>query len=176
MFRTFSPEAFLWLVQAPISPRRKGAGLCGPIARHSSAADAMKRLILASKAPFSLMSPRPRGNVLIATVIAHYQGTYQPQVPTTGRAFTAALAALLTPLALTTSSRGVLQMLRSIAWIAASLLVCLSAGHCRAGTLSGSKRAVATSCAKTISFRRTSSPFGRSSFERRRCTRDEKKF
>jgi len=73
MFRTFSPEAFLWLVQAPISPRREGAGLCGPIARYSSAADAMKRLILASKAPFSLMSPRPRGNVLIATVIGHYR-------------------------------------------------------------------------------------------------------
>ena len=70
MFRTFSPEAFLWLVQAPISLRRKGAGLCGPIARYSSAADAMKRQILASKAPFCLMSPRPRSNVLIATVIA----------------------------------------------------------------------------------------------------------
>jgi hypothetical protein len=88
----------------------------------------------------------------MATVNAHYQGTYQPQVPTTGRAFTAELAALLTPMvAHKFVPRGVADVgvYRLDRRLSSCLPIC---GHCWAGTLSRSKRAVAPSCAKTIWF------------------------
>lgn len=91
---------------------------------------------------------------------AHYQGTYQPRVPTTGRALTSGagrvahndggsqlrpeghcrccgLSAGSTPLFL-------FAYLRAIVGLA---------------SLSGSKHAVAASCAKTITFRRASRVF-----------------
>ena len=87
---------------------------------------------------------------------AHYQGTYRPRVPTKGRALTAGAVALLTPMATHNFVPRGVQMLRSIGSIAASLLVCLSAGPLLAGQSFWLQTVVTASCAKTIKFWRRS--------------------
>ena len=87
---------------------------------------------------------------LMPTIRERINREFQQQ----GERLRPALAALLTPMAAHNFvPRGVTD-LAVYRRIAASLLVCLSAGHCWAG----SKRALAASCAKTISFRRSDRP------------------
>jgi hypothetical protein len=85
----------------------------------------------------------------MATVNAHYQGTYQPRVPTTGRAFMGGAGRVA-------HSDGGSQFrpegrCRCCGLSAGSPPLFLFA-YLRAtvGLASGSKRAVAASCAKTI--------------------------
>jgi hypothetical protein len=71
----------------------------------------------------------------------HYQGTY-PRVPTTDRALRrGAVGAAHTGGASQLRPQGALQMLRSIGWIAASLLVTYLRATFRLASVSGSKRA-----------------------------------
>jgi hypothetical protein len=72
---------------------------------------------------------------------AHYQGTY-PRVPTTDRALRrGAVGAAHTGGASQLRPQGALQMLRSIGWIAASLLVTYLRATFRLASVSGFKRA-----------------------------------